>query len=305
MAGRRAVRRGRRSTDLRRRARRRRHAGRDRARLPGLVVRLRSTWSSGSTARRSPSTCSATASRTSRRDASYSLFEQADLVEALLAQLGVRSCALVGSRHGHDRGRRAAGAGEPRCARLLGRAVSCCSTARSSSTWRSSLAARRLGLLARGRRMPISFPRPFLRRNLRESVAPGTNLGPEQVEDLVDLIRLDGGDRLLTRQINYIRERRVHQEAWTAAFVEFPGTAQRRVGRARPDRGAGDAAAARLAAPGHRRGAARRRRTLALDRGARRASPPRSPPGPDARSSTLLAMNGSSPSSGTPEEMQN
>ncbi len=155
-------------------------------------------------------------------DASYSLFEQADLVEALLAQLGVESCALVG----HDMGTSVV-------AELLARTnrdalrLSVNSVVLLNGSIFIDLArltrGQRLGLLARGRRMPVSFPRPFLRRNLRESVAPGTNLGPQQLEDLVDLIRLDGGDRLLTRQISYIRERRVHQERWTAAFVDFDG----------------------------------------------------------------------------------
>jgi pimeloyl-ACP methyl ester carboxylesterase len=156
-------------------------------------------------------------------DASYSLFEQADLVEELLAQLGVESGALVG----HDMGTTVV-------AELLARAnrgalrFSVSSVVLLNGSIFIDLAqltrGQRLGLLLGGRRMPIPFPPSFLRRNLRESVAPGTNLGPEQVEDLVDLIRLDGGDRLLTRQISYIRERRVHQEAWTAAFVEFAGT---------------------------------------------------------------------------------
>lgn len=156
-------------------------------------------------------------------DASYSLFEQADLVEALLAHLDVESCALVG----HDMGTTVV-------AELLARAnrhelgFSVSSVVLLNGSIFIDLAqltrGQRLGLLTGGRRMPVSFPRPFLRRNLRESIAPGTNLGSEQLEDLIDLIRLDGGDRLLTKQINYIRERRVHQEAWTAAFVEYVGT---------------------------------------------------------------------------------
>ncbi len=155
-------------------------------------------------------------------DASYSLFEQADLIEALVAEAGFSSCALVG----HDMGTTVV-------AELLAR--------RNAGRLRFDVPSvvllngsifidmahltrgQRMGLLARGRPLPFSFPNSFLRRNVRESVAPGTNLGEAEIDDLVDLIRLDGGDRLLTKQINYVRERRIHQAAWTAAFVDYPG----------------------------------------------------------------------------------
>jgi pimeloyl-ACP methyl ester carboxylesterase len=156
------------------------------------------------------------------RAASYSLFEQADLVEALVAWAGVDECALVG----HDMGTTVV-------AELLRRhnagrlrfAVSGVVLLNGSIFIDLARLTRgqRLGLLAGGRALPFSFPTAFLRRNLRESVAPGTNLGPAELEDLVDLIRLERGDRLLTRQIDYIRERRRHQESWTAAFVEYAG----------------------------------------------------------------------------------
>ena len=157
------------------------------------------------------------------RDASYSLFEQADLVEALVAEAGFSSCALVG----HDMGTTVvaelvarSNAGRLRCAVpsvvLLNGSI--------FIDMAHLTRGQRLGLLARGRPMPFSFPNAFLRRNLRESVAPATNLGEGEIDDLVELILLSGGDRLLTKQINYVRERRLHQEAWTAAFVDFPGT---------------------------------------------------------------------------------
>ncbi|GAA1924332.1 alpha/beta fold hydrolase [Nocardioides marmoribigeumensis] len=155
-------------------------------------------------------------------DASYSLFEQADLVEALLRHLGIGACALVG----HDMGTTVVAELLSRANRgALGFAVTSVVLLNGSIFIDLAQLTRgqRLGLLAHGRRLPFAFPVSFLRRNIRESVAPGTNLGDEQLEDLVDLIRLDGGDRLLTRQINYVRERRAHQATWTAALVEFPG----------------------------------------------------------------------------------
>lgn len=156
------------------------------------------------------------------REASYSLFEQADLVEAFTADSGIAECVLVG----HDMG-------DTVVAELLSRhnAGALSFAVPSAVLLNGSIfidlaqltRGQKLGLLAQGRVMPFSFPRPFLLRNLRESVAPGTNLGAAELADLADLIALDRGDRLLTRQINYIRERRQHQTTWTAALVEFPG----------------------------------------------------------------------------------
>jgi pimeloyl-ACP methyl ester carboxylesterase len=156
------------------------------------------------------------------RDASYSLFGQADLVEALVAWAGITECALVGHDmgttvvaellHRHDVGR--LGFEVPSVVLLNGSIF---------IDMAHLTRGQRLGLLAHGRAMPFSFPTGFLRRNLRESVAPGTNLGPDEIDDLVDLIRLDGGDRLLTRQIDYVRERRRHQQTWTSALVQYAG----------------------------------------------------------------------------------
>ena len=156
------------------------------------------------------------------RAASYSLFEQADLVEGVLAEAGIEECALVG----HDMGTTVVA--ELLARRNAGRlafAVPAVVLLNGSIFIDMAQLTRgqRLGLLAHGRALPFPMPQAFLRRNLRESVAPGTNLGPAEIDDLVDLIRIDGGDRLLTRQIGYVRERRRHQEAWTAAFVEYDG----------------------------------------------------------------------------------
>jgi pimeloyl-ACP methyl ester carboxylesterase len=155
-------------------------------------------------------------------DASYSLFEQADLVEGVLRATGIAECALVG----HDMGTTVvAELLSRRNAGLLSFAVTGVVVMNGSIFIEMAHLTRgqRMGLLARGRATPIAMPAAFLRRNLRESIAPGTRVDDQAVEDLVDLIRIGGGDRLLTRQINYIRERRAHQETWTAGFVDFPG----------------------------------------------------------------------------------
>ena len=156
------------------------------------------------------------------REASYSLFEQADFVEAVVAWAGLEDCALVG----HDMGTTVVAELLARAnAGRLGFGVPSVVLLNGSIFIDMAHLTRgqRLGLMARGRTMPFSFPRAFLRRNIRESVAEGTNIGAEQVDDLVDLVRLGGGDRLLTRQISYVRERRRHQDTWTAGFVEYAG----------------------------------------------------------------------------------
>lgn len=154
--------------------------------------------------------------------ASYSLFDQADLVEQAVAAAGIGECALVG----HDMGDTVVAELLARAnAGSLGFAVSSAVLLNGSIFIDLARLTRgqRLGLLARGRSMPVRFPIAFLRRNLRESVAEGTNLGPAELADLADLVRLNGGDRLLTRQISYIRERRRHQDRWTAGLVDYPG----------------------------------------------------------------------------------
>ncbi len=153
--------------------------------------------------------------------ARYSLFEQADLVEAVVAAAGIDRCVLLG----HDMGATVvselvARSNEGR----LGFAVDQVFLTNGSIFIDLARLTRgqRLGLRLAGRTLPLPLPRAFVRRNLRESIAPGTAVSTEALEDLVDLIRLDGGDRLLTRQIAYLQERRRHQERWTAALVEFP-----------------------------------------------------------------------------------
>lgn len=154
--------------------------------------------------------------------ARYSLFEQADVVEAVVAACGIKRCVLVG----HDMGTTVV-------AELVARghagdlsfSVEQVFLTNGSIFIDMAMLTRgqRLALRLGGRALPFPLPIPVLRRSLRESIAPGTRITSESLERLVELIRVNGGDRLLTRQIAYIRERQRHQAQWTAALVLFPG----------------------------------------------------------------------------------
>ena len=201
------------------------------------------------------------------RAASYSLFRQADIVTQLVADAEIESCVLVG----HDMGTSVV-------AELLARSnAGALPVAVEQAFLLNGSIFLELAQLTRGQRfamrwhgraMPVGMPRAFLRRSIAESIAAGTAVSAEALEDLVDLVRRDGGDRLLTRIIDYQRERREHEDVWTAAFVNIPRSADGDLGRPRPDRRSRHGRQADRAAPGHRRRPTRRRRALALDRGA-------------------------------------
>lgn len=154
--------------------------------------------------------------------ASYSLLEQADAVEAIIADSGIDTCVLVG----HDMGTTV-------LAELLARsnAGKLPFVIEQAFLTNGSIfidmarltRGQRLGLRLGGHTLPFPLPTPFLRRSLRESIAPGTHITSESLQHLVELIRVNAGDRLLTRQIAYLRERQRHQAHWTGALVEFPG----------------------------------------------------------------------------------
>jgi pimeloyl-ACP methyl ester carboxylesterase len=154
--------------------------------------------------------------------ARYSLFDQADLVEAVLARAGITECLLVG----HDMGTTVV-------AELLARsnagrgAFAVPQVVLTNGSIFVDLArltrGQRLALRLGGRATPFRLPPAFVRRSLRESIAPGTAVDGPALADLVALIRHRRGDRLLSRQIVYVQERRRHQDRWTSALVDFPG----------------------------------------------------------------------------------
>jgi len=154
--------------------------------------------------------------------ARYSLYDQAELVERILVELGIVECVLVS----HDMGDTVA-------AELLHRHTA----GRSGLDIRQAIITngsifidmaeltrgQRLLLALPDRRLPVRPPRWLLRRSLLDSFAPECRPTGEELDAMVALIRRGGGDRLLARQSRYLHERTRHQQRWTAALVDFPG----------------------------------------------------------------------------------
>nr|AHE14583.1 alpha/beta hydrolase fold family protein [uncultured bacterium] len=156
------------------------------------------------------------------REARYSLFEQADVVAAVLAACGVDRCVLVA----HDMGDTVA-------AELLARydskelPVDIEQVVLTNGSIFIDMArltrGQRFTLTLPDRVLPVAVPEVVLRRSIRESFPPELSAPPGSVEALIALIRHGDGDRLLPRLIRYVEERRRHQDRWTAGLVEYAG----------------------------------------------------------------------------------
>lgn len=154
--------------------------------------------------------------------ASYSLFEQADLVEAMLEQLDIDRCAVLA----HDMG-------DTVVAELLHRHNSGTlgfvpeQVVLTNGSIFIDLARLTLGQRAMLRLpaapLPFALPKWLLRRAIAQSFATAAPPPPGAIEALVALIERDGGARLLPRQNRYLLERREHQPRWTAALVDYTG----------------------------------------------------------------------------------
>jgi pimeloyl-ACP methyl ester carboxylesterase len=155
-------------------------------------------------------------------DARYSLFEYADLVEALARELGIDDCVLVA----HD-------VGDTVAAELLARAneggnrigvVQTVLTNGSIFIDMAQLSVGQLALLSMPDE-PLADPMPpgALTPGLTATFAPEHLPTPEVLTTMEELIRWQGGDRLLPRVIRYIEERRLNQPRWTAGLVDHRG----------------------------------------------------------------------------------
>jgi pimeloyl-ACP methyl ester carboxylesterase len=154
-------------------------------------------------------------------DRPYSLFEQADLTEQLLAARGVDRAALVA----HDMGDTVA-------AELLARSnagdgavewTACMLTNGSIFIDMARLTdGQQLLLALPDERRAESLGADGMAAGLAVSFPPGRPPADEMAA-MVALILHDGGDRLLPRTIRYIEERRAHQPRFTAGLVDYPG----------------------------------------------------------------------------------
>ncbi|MFL6105963.1 MAG: alpha/beta fold hydrolase [Marmoricola sp.] len=156
-------------------------------------------------------------------EASYTLFEQADVVEAVLAELGIERCVVVG----HDMGDTVTAelAHRSNAGELTFAIEQIVLTNGSVFIDLAQLTrGQRLTLRLPNRRSMFPMPTMILRRSLSESFTRTAPPPPGALDDLIAMIKHDGGDRLMPRLIRYIEERRVHQDRWTAGFVDFPGS---------------------------------------------------------------------------------
>jgi pimeloyl-ACP methyl ester carboxylesterase len=150
-------------------------------------------------------------------DQHYSLFEQADLVEAVIADLGLREVALVS----HDMGDSVGG---EVLARSLDGALSFDVTRRVLSNGSIYID---MAQLTDGQQLLLALPDERLDEGLgldalaaalRGTLAPGSDVPDREIAVAAELIVRDGGDRLLPRLIRYVEERREHEGRWTGAI---------------------------------------------------------------------------------------
>ena len=155
-------------------------------------------------------------------DARFSLFEQADLAEAVADRLGVERCTLVA----HDMGDTVAAEllhrfNEGRLDLVVDRAI-----LTNGSIFID------MAQLSDGQQLLLSLPDEPLQEELpldgfrpaiRETFSAEHPPSEQDVEAMLALIRESGGDRLLPRLIRYITERRQNQDRWTAALVDYAG----------------------------------------------------------------------------------
>ncbi len=153
-------------------------------------------------------------------DIRYSIFEQADLAEAVAAECGVDRCVLVS----HDMGDTVA-------AELMHRQTEgkLRFTIERSILTNGSIFID-MAQLSAGQQFLLALPderlgEPLGLDGLRPGLAETFGIAPseEELDAMVALVRHNGGDQLLPRLIRYIEERREQQDRFTEGLTSFDG----------------------------------------------------------------------------------
>ncbi len=156
-------------------------------------------------------------------DIAYSLFAQADVLEACARELGLADVALVT----HDVGDSIGG---ELLARELDGTLGFHVTRRvltNGSIYMDlvQLSKGQLGLLA----LPDAalppesrLPADGIATGLHVTFAPGSAVDPDELRNMAELVTRGEGDRVLPRMIRYIEERKVHEHRWTGAIESHP-----------------------------------------------------------------------------------
>lgn len=155
-------------------------------------------------------------------DQPYSLFEQADIAEAVAADCEIDRCVLVS----HDMGDTVAAEllmrqTEGRLRFTIDRSIL---TNGSIFIDMAQLSAgQQLLLSLPDERLPEPLELGGMRPGLRETFSDAHLPSDAELDAMVALIRHNGGDQLLGRTIRYIEERRAHQDRFTRGLVSFEG----------------------------------------------------------------------------------
>jgi len=158
-------------------------------------------------------------------DMAYSLFGQADVVQALVSALGLSEVALVT----HDVGDSIGG---ELLARDLDGTLGFHVTQRVVTNGSIYMD---LVQLSRGQQALLALPDAALPAESRLSVegieaglagtfAAESTVDPVELRTMAELVRRADGDRVLPRLIRYIDERRVHERRWTGAIESHPAS---------------------------------------------------------------------------------
>ena len=154
-----------------------------------------------------------------KSDRRYSLFEQADVVGDVIAELGLTETALVT----HDLGDSIGG---EVLARSLDGDLPCTITRRVITNGSIYMD---LVQLSDGQKLLLSLPDEALTEEqapdadaiagaLRGTLAPDAVIDEDELVTLAQLVVHGGGSRVMPRTIRYIEERRVHEGRWTGAI---------------------------------------------------------------------------------------